>query len=420
MAICLLALALVYLPFLLWVVFVAYGVSSSRALAGLVGVAALASCAFLPAISERVALRLANAEPLAPGDDPRLEALVERLCGLADLPVPRLALMPSDFPNAFSAGRSRRDAVIVLTRGLLARLDERELEAVVAHELAHVANRDAFVMTLAGAPALLGRKLLWGTARLPFTVANPVGKLLSALLLLYLLPVLFVGWIVYAFATLLVMSISRYREYAADRGAALITGAPENVMSALQTLADAFPLIPERDLREVARMNAFFVLAVDGGSDTFEVDPLRIFPTHPPLERRLARLAELARTMARPSGHGFLRAPEPIDVPPASKPGNAHAVASFLLALLVWGMLAGAALAHPAFDGDAPVWIPLIGSAALLAGVVLGFRGIGRASAGASGMAYAVTGLVLLLGPWALAAAALVIFSVLALLGVSF
>jgi heat shock protein HtpX len=417
MTVCLTLLAVLYFPFFLWIAGFAYFIWGTSG-AVLAGLGALGLLALAPYLSELLALSLARAHTADDATMARLRPMLERLCGLADMPLPRVGLVSTDVPNAFSAGRSPKSAMIVVTSGLLERLDDEELEAVLAHELAHVANRDAFVMTIAAAPAMIGRKLIWGLAALPFTADKIGSKLVSAVVVLYLLPVLFVGWMVYAFATLLVMSISRYREYVADRGAAIMTGAPEQLMSALQKIADSFPLIPERDLRDAMRMNAFFVLPADSGRDSFEVDPQRIFPTHPPLERRLARLAGLARDLGRSRGVAGAPGPVPLDLPARPRPDNPHALGSFLLALLVWGVLAGLFLTEPDVMSGALLWIPLVASLALFAGVFLGFQGVGRASAGAQGMGYAVAGLLLLLGPWALAVLAMVVFIVLAALGV--
>jgi hypothetical protein len=282
--------------------------------------------------------------------------------------------------------------------------------------LAHIANRDAIVMTISAAPALLGRKLLWGFVSLPATSPSISGKIGFAMLLLYLLPVVLVAWMTYAFATLLVMSISRYREFVADRGAALLTGAPEQLMSALQKIADQVPLIPNEDLRRASAMNAFFVLPTRSASHGFEVDPLRMFPTHPPLARRLERLEELARELGR--ARSVPSTPDPVFVEsPTARPDNPQALGAFFLAVFAWGILGGAFLSEPDVINGALVWIPLLGSLAFFGGIVLGLQGVGRASAGARGMGYAVTGLVLLLGPWALALIAMVVFGILALLG---
>jgi heat shock protein HtpX len=416
MTVCLVLLTILYLPFFLWIVGFAYfiwGVSG----AVLAGFGALALLALTPYLSELLALSLARAHAADESTTARLRPMLERLCGMADMPVPRIGLMETDVPNAFSAGRSPKSAVIVVTRGLLARLDDSELEAVIAHELAHVANRDAFVMTIAAAPTMLGRKLLWGFVSLPVTSDKIGTKLISAVAILYLLPVLFVGWIVYAFATLLVMSISRYREYVADRGAAMMTGAPEQLMSALQKIADAFPIIPQRDLREAMRMNAFFVVPAEAGGDGFEVDPLRIFPTHPPLQRRLARLSDFARDLGRSRGVADAPHPVMVGVPTTPRPDNPYALAAFFLAVVVWGLVGGLVLAGPNVM-EGMLWVSVLGSLTLAGGVFLGFQGVGRASAGAQGMGYAVTGLVMLLGPWALALLAMFVFGVLAVFGV--
>lgn len=418
MGLAMVLLALFYLPALAWLVLFVYGVTSSRAAGALAACGAFGLLAALPFLSEKIALSTAGATPFPVAERARVTHMVQRLCLLADLPVPRLALVETDVPNAFSAGRSPRSAVVVVTRGLLERLDEAELEAVLAHELAHVANRDAFVMTLAGAPAALIRRAVWGLARLPFT-ASGLAKLPAAVLVLYLLPLLFAGWIAYALATLVVMSLSRYREYAADRGAALLTGAPERLMSALQRIADAFPLIPAQDLRAAAGMNALCILPARSQADGFEVDPLKLLSTHPPLAARLDRLGRLAQTIGRPVPLGAPEAsPVSRDVPPPARPENPQAVGAFLLALLVWIMMAGAWLLDPAPAASGILFVGVVGSAAMLGGVVLGFQGIGRASAGAGFMGYAVAGLVLLLGPWVLAVLAFVVAALLVGFGV--
>jgi heat shock protein HtpX len=415
MVIALVLLGALYLPFLLWLVAMGYFIWGGMvAVLVALGVLGLLACA--PYLSELLALSLARANFDAGPETIRLEPVLERLCAMADLPVPRLAVMPTDVPNAFSAGRNARNAIVVVTKGLVDRLDEEEIEAVLAHELAHIANRDAIVMTIAAAPALLGRKVLWGFVTLPATSPSIAGKIGFTLLLLYLLPVVLVGWIIYAFATLLVTSISRYREFVADRGAALLTGAPEQLMSALQKMADQVPLIPNEDLRRASAMNAFFVLPARGASGGFEVDPMRMFPTHPPLARRLERLGELARELGQ--ARGMPRTSEPVFVESAAvRPDNPQALGAFFLAVVAWGILGGAFLTEPDVTSDGLVWIPLLASLACLGGIVFGLQGVGRASAGAGGMGYAVTGLVLLLGPWALALMAMVVFGILALLG---
>ena len=315
---------------------------------------------------------------------------------LADVPVPRVAVMPTDVPNSFAAGRSVRNATVVFTRGLLDRLTDQELEAVLAHELTHIVNSDAFVMTIAAAPALLGRKVIWGFVSLPSTSESISGKIGTGFLVVYLLPLVFIGWVVYAFATLLVMSISRYREYVADRGAAVLSGAPEELMSALQKIADEVPLIPEQDLRTAAALNAFFVLPAQIETGDSELDPLRMFPTHPPLSRQLARLEGLASELGRPRRSA--EAPPPVETA-AEALDNPQALGAFVLAALVYGGLAGLLIGGPEDATSLPVWLLLLGPGASALGIVLGLQGVGRAAAGARGMGYAVTALVLLVGP---------------------
>jgi heat shock protein HtpX len=352
----------------------------------LVALGALGLLAWAPYLSELLALSLARADRDGGPETIRLQPILERLCAMADVPVPRLAVMPTDVPNAFSAGRNARNAIIIVTRGLVDRLDEKEFEAVLAHELAHIANGDAIVMTISAAPALQGRKLLWGFVSLPATSPSIPGKIGFAMLLLYLLPVVLVAWMTYAFATLLVMSISRYREFVADRGAALLTGAPEQLMSALQKIADQVPPIPNEDLRRASAMKAFFVLPTRNASHGFEVDPLRMFPTHPPLARRLERLEELASELGR--ARNIPSTPDPVFVEsPTARPDNPQALGAFFPAVFAWGILGGAFLSEPDVTNGALVWIPLLGSLAFFGGIVLGLQGVGRASAGARGWA---------------------------------
>jgi heat shock protein HtpX len=415
MALSLVLLGGIYLPFFLWLVGMGY-VFRHAIGAIVVAVAALGLLAAAPYFSELLALSLARAQLNDEAMARRVRPMLERLCGLADLPVPRLAVISTQVPNAFSAGRSARNAVVVVTLGLLERLEDEELEAVLAHELTHIANRDAFVMTVAAAPALVGRKLLWGFVSLPWSAQSLSGKIGAAFALLYLLPVVFVAWTVYAFATLIVMSISRYRELVADRGAAILTGAPEQLMSALQKIADEVPAIPSEDLRAAATMNAFFVLPAATPSAGFEVDPMRMFPTHPPLARRLERLAELARELGRGDGVPVNADAVSVDTP-SPRLDNPQAVGAFILASVVWGSVAGILLTGTGAVATMSLWIPLLGLLVVMLGIFLGLEGAGRASAGASGMGFATTALTLLVGPWALGAVAAVVFVGLTLLG---
>jgi heat shock protein HtpX len=246
--------------------------------------------------SDKLALAAAGAKVVSPEQAPELHAIVERLCAMADLPKPRIAIVPSDVPNAFATGRNPKHAAVAVTEGLLRRLEPREIEAVLAHELSHVANRDVLIMTLASFFAMLAAMLTrFGLYAGMFGGGgnnrdNNGGNQVPVWLIVFI-----VSMVTYAISFVLIRAISRYREYTADRGAALLTGAPENLMSALQRIASDMVRIPERDLREVAGMNAFFIVPTNWRQNVGE-----LFMSHPPLEKRLAALAEIAREMGRP------------------------------------------------------------------------------------------------------------------------
>jgi heat shock protein HtpX len=247
--------------------------------------------------SDKIALAASGAKIVSPEEAPDLHAMVERLCAMAGLPKPRVAVVDTDVPNAFATGRNPKHAAIAVTTGLWRRLEPQEVESVLAHELSHVANRDVLVMTIASFFAMLAAMLtrwglffgMWGGG---FGGGNrnnnnnqvPVWLIVFA-----------VSIVVYAISFILIRTISRYREYAADRGSAIITGAPENLMSALQKISSGITQIPQRDLREVAGMNAFFIIPTNWKSQMSEW-----MMDHPPLEKRLAALAEIAREMGKP------------------------------------------------------------------------------------------------------------------------
>jgi heat shock protein HtpX len=242
--------------------------------------------------SDKLALAASGAKVVERDQAPELHAMVERLCAMADLPKPRVAVIDSEVPNAFATGRSPKHAAVAVTRGLWQRLEPQEIEGVLAHELSHIGNRDVLIMTVASFFAMLAGLLtrfgiyggMFGGGGRRDNNAVPVWLI-----------VLLVSVVTYFLSQILILAISRYREYAADRGSALITGAPEHLMSALQKIANEMFRIPQRDLREVESMNAFFIVpaSVKGSMS-------QLFMTHPPLEKRLAALAEIAREMGRP------------------------------------------------------------------------------------------------------------------------
>jgi heat shock protein HtpX len=244
--------------------------------------------------SDKLALRAAGARVVERDEAPELHDLVERLCAMADLPKPRVAIVDTDVPNAFATGRSPKHAAVAVTTGLMRRLDTEEIESVLAHELSHVANRDVLVMTVASffamLAALLTRFGLYAGMFGGFGGNRNNNNNTPVWLI-----VLAVSILTYVISFVLIRSISRYREYAADRGSALITGAPENLMSALQKISSQITMIPDRDLREVAGMNAFFIIPTSIKQRTAE-----LFMDHPPLEKRLAALEKIAREMGRP------------------------------------------------------------------------------------------------------------------------
>lgn len=243
------------------------------------------------AFSDRIALFSMNAHEVSAADQPVLHGIIDRLCAMADMAKPRIAVADTDLPNAFATGRDPDHAVVAVTTGLLRRLDEPQLEAVLAHELSHVAHRDVMVMTIASflgiTAGLLTRFALYsgmfggfGGRRRNEDQGPPV-----------ILVVLLVSVVVYAVSFLLTRALSRYRELSADRAAAVLTGRPSTLAAALVKISGEMSRIPTRDLRSAEPLNAFFFApALAPG---FSISSL--FSTHPPLERRLEQLAAMER-----------------------------------------------------------------------------------------------------------------------------
>ncbi|MCW2909256.1 MAG: heat-shock protein HtpX [Actinomycetia bacterium] len=256
--------------------------------------------------SDKIALSTAQAQVVTPQDGPqaaRLHGIVDRLVALANMPKPRVAIAPSPMLNAFATGRNTKTSVLVVTTGLLNHpdLDDRELEAILAHELSHVAHKDVAVMTIASFIGIIAGLLvrfafyseLFGGGGGRSNNNNNNGGALPVVLV-----VLVVGIVTYAVSFLLIRLLSRYRELAADRAGALLTGQPSALASALQKVSGSMSRIPNKDLRTAEPLNAFyFVPAFKAGGK--EVSLNSLFSTHPSLDRRLRQLSEISEQLSR-------------------------------------------------------------------------------------------------------------------------
>src|SRR3984957_11156612 len=244
--------------------------------------------------SDKIALAAAGAREVTPQQEPELHAIVDRLCALADMDKPRVAVAPTDLPNAFATGRNSKHAVLCVTRGIQRRLDNDELEGVLAHELSHVAHKDVQVMTYASLLAIVAGLLVrFAFYSELFGGGRRGGNNSQAALLIPI--IMLVSALVYAISFLLIRMLSRYRELAADRSGALLTGQPAALMSALQKVSGSMSQIPTRDLRQAEPLNAFFfapAVKLNGQSLA------NIFSTHPSLDRRLKELEKVRQQLA--------------------------------------------------------------------------------------------------------------------------
>ncbi|WP_290816535.1 zinc metalloprotease HtpX [Halovivax sp.] len=236
--------------------------------------------------SDTLTLRSMGAKEVSAEEYPQLHASVERLSQQADLPKPTVAVVDSKVPNAFATGRNQANAAVAVTTGLLRTLDRDELDGVIAHELAHVKNRDMMVMTFASLLATIAFMFVrWGAF---FGGGRGRGGGRGGGGIMVAILISLVVWII---SYVLMRALSRYREYAADRGAAAITGKPSALASALLKIAGEVEKVPDRDLREEAEMNAFFIIPLKSGVVG------RLFSTHPPTEKRVEQLRELERQL---------------------------------------------------------------------------------------------------------------------------
>ena len=263
---------------------------------------AIAMAFFQYFMSDKLVLATTGAREVTAEEEPRLHGIIERLVAIADMPKPKkIAVMETHVPNAFATGRNPKNSVIAVTRGLLNRLNERELEAVLGHELAHVKNRDVMVLTWASviviASGFLLQMLFWITLFGGFGGGHggggrrDMGQLMVIMLLVYVGTI-----IVYFVSQMLIMTLSRYREFAADRGGAVITGSPLQLASALQKISNDMYRIPEKDLRKVEHASAFFIIPALKGNTI-----ATMFSSHPKVEERIERLQDMQRSMERSS-----------------------------------------------------------------------------------------------------------------------
>lgn len=239
--------------------------------------------------SDKLALSAMRAREVSPAEAPELHAMVDRLCALADMPKPRVAIADSPIPNAFAAGRSPDRAVVCVTTGIMGKLDEAELEAVMSHELSHVAHRDVLVMTVASVVGVLAgfmtRAMLW----------SGLGRNRDQNAAIMVLVVTLVAAVVYAVSFLLTRLLSRYRELAADRAGAILTGQPAMLASALTKISGEMSRVPTRDLRAAEPYNAFFFVP----ALTNKLSLTSLFSSHPPLDKRLDQLAKISRELGQ-------------------------------------------------------------------------------------------------------------------------
>ena len=263
---------------LVYVVLVAVAVTAQAGVAILLIAVLFAAQIFA---SDKLALRAVGAREVTPQEAPELHAMIERLCIQADLPKPKVAVMHSSMPNAFAMGRSQKSATVCVTTGIMELLTPAELEGVMAHELTHVINRDVLVMTLAGFFASIAAYIVqFGFFFGGGGDDDDDGPSFMVVLL--------VSLAVYVISFFLMQALSRYREFAADRGAAVITGRPSALASALMKISGTMERIPQTDLRAHAEMNAFYIFPANAKQSLFN-----LFSTHPPLEKRLAALQRL-------------------------------------------------------------------------------------------------------------------------------
>jgi len=270
---------------LLYVVFVCV-LFVAGAGAGLIVVVAVGLLLVQLFTSDKLAMATLGVKETTPAQEPELHGIVERLCVQADLPKPRVCVMETSMPNAFAMGRSKKSTTVCATRGILDLLSPAELEGVMAHELTHVINRDVMVMTLASFFATLASMIIQFSFFFGGGFGGGYGRDQEEEEAMFV--VLIVSAIVYAISFLLLRALSRYREFAADRGSAVLTGRPSALASALLKISGTMERVPTQDLRKAEAMSAFFIVPARTKQSV-----MNLFADHPPLEQRLAALERL-------------------------------------------------------------------------------------------------------------------------------
>ncbi len=237
--------------------------------------------------SDKIAMGTMGVKEVSPAQEPELHGIVERLCVQADIPKPRVCVMEHAMPNAFAMGKSQKSATVCATRGILQMLDPAELEGVMAHELTHVINRDVMVMTMASFFAMVASLIVQFGFLFGGVFGGGYGRGSREAEEAIFVSIA-VAAVVYAVSFMLLRALSRYREFAADRGSAVLTGRPSALASALLKLSGTMERIPSRDLRTVEGMSAFFIVPARAKNSM-----MNLFADHPPLEQRLAALERL-------------------------------------------------------------------------------------------------------------------------------
>lgn len=270
-----LTMFLLFLVYLVFIAVLAYLGLGLPFLIGIVFVLAFVQYFF----SDKLVLWSTRARIVAPDEYPELHGMVERLAGEAGIPKPRVAVMQSPVPNAFATGRSPKHAVVAVTDSILRLLSPRELEAVLAHELSHVKNRDVLTLTLASFLAMLAALIMNNFIfAAMFSRERDSPWIIAGI----------VAIIVYFVSQLLILALSRYREFAADRGSAYITRSPRDLITALQKISNKMDYVPPQAKQQVETANAFFIIPALSGRTLME-----LFSTHPPLEKRIANLEKV-------------------------------------------------------------------------------------------------------------------------------